>query len=212
MKPEEIVKVLEGRGWMARIVSKKHVPDLVEVEKGKGLLKCVDGRASDAEGGMRGPKTLGGVYAIASMRGVTDKAGLASLVEEVRKAGYVPSVHGDEHASPPGMGCGYFKLWSQGKLEGLEPPAFDSEEGKAEVLDAGGKYETLKGKHYEVEVVVNLVPGTTLEPAPHDQRFVVDAWVAPQFELDVPTYLTLAVSTVEQLSKTCRSARLVVDE
>lgn len=210
MKPEDIVKVLQDRGWMARIVDRAAVPDLVEVNE-EGLFKCVDGRASDHTSGMRGPKTLGGIYAIASMRGVTEAKGLASIVEEVKAAGYVPSVHGDGHADPASMGCGYFKLWSQGKLDGLALPRFTSEEGREAVETAGGKYEMLEDSHYEVQVIVNLVPGTTLEPAPNDQRFVVDAWIAEQFGLDVPTYLTLGVSTVEQLSTTCRSARIIVD-
>ena len=206
MTPEDIVQVLSDRGWMARIVNRADVPDLVDVDAA-GLMKCVDGRASD-QSGMRGPKTLGGIYAIASMRGVSDAAGLAAIVNEVREAGFVPSVHGDEHSG--GMGCGYYKLWTQGNLDGLEPPKFDCEQGKAAVMAAGGVYEELAGNHYEVQVVVNLVPGTTLEPTPNDQRFVVDAWVAAQFNLDIPTYLTLAVSTVEQLSTTCRSARIVI--
>ena len=32
------------------------------------------------------------------------------------------------------------------------------------------------------------------------RRFVVDAWVTGEFDLDVPTYLTLAVETVERLN------------
>ena len=108
------------------------------------------------------------------------------------------------------MGCGYFKLWKNGKLDGLTPPAFDSEEGKAAVEAADGRYEALVGKHYEVQVVINLVPNTTLVPTPDDQRFVVDGWVLGDFGLDVGQYLTLAASTVEQLSTTCRSARIIV--
>lgn len=204
---EDIVNVLTARGWAARIVTREDVPDLVECDK-DGLMKCVDGRLSDKKGGMRGPKTLGGIYAIASMRGVSDAAGLEAIVEEVRAAGYVPSVHGDGHSGS--MGCGYFKLWSQGNLPGHVAPNFTSEEGRAAVEAAKGEYEMLEGDHHEVQVVINLVPGTTLEPNDADQRFVVDGWVLGEFNLDVPTYLKLAASTVEQLSKTCRSARIVV--
>ena len=32
------------------------------------------------------------------------------------------------------------------------------------------------------------------------ERFVVDAWITGEFDLDVPTYLTLAVETVERLN------------
>ena len=206
MTPEQIVEALEGRGWTAKIVSRSDVDDLVDVN-GDGLMKCVDGRKSD-HAGMRGPKTLGGIYAIASVRGVRELSELAPIVNEVKEAGYVPSVHGDDHADPAPMGCGFFKLWVTGKLDGLEPPNFDSEAGKAAVLEAGGVYEQLEGAHSESEVLINLVPKTTLEPK-EDQRFVVDGWVTGEFDLDVPTYLTLAAATVELLNGP-KVARIIV--
>jgi len=206
MTPEGIKQALESRGWTASIVSASDVPDLVDVNE-DGLMKCVDGRLSDHPG-MRGPKTLGGIYAIASLRGVTDLDGLREIVDEVRAAGHVPSVHGDDHASPPPMGCGYFKLWVTGQLDGLDLPQYTAEEGQAAVLGAGGVYEELQGGHAETEVVINLVPNTTLEPQ-EDQRFVADAWVTGPFGLDVPQYLTLAAQTVELLNGP-RVARIVV--
>ena len=206
MTPQDIVSVLEGRGWKASIVAADNVSDLVEVNA-EGLMKCVDGRLSDHDG-MRGPKTLGGIYAIASLRGVTDLAGLKDIVAEVKAAGHVPSVHGDEHATPPPMGCGYFKLWVTGQLDGLETPEYSAEEGQQAVLDAGGVYEQLKGGHAETEVVINLVPNTTLEPK-EDQRFVVDGWAAGSFGLDVGRYLGLAAQTAELLNGP-KVARIVV--
>ena len=207
MTPTQIVEVLKSRGWEADIVSKADVEDLVEVNS-SGLFKCVDGRLSD-HGGMQGPKVLGGVYGIAAARNVLDIEGLSNIVAEVAEAGYVPSVHGDEHAHPAPMGCGFFKLWSQSELPGLEPPQYNSEEGQQKVLDQGGVYETLKGSHSESKVMINLVSKTTLVPK-EDQRFVVDAWVTGEFNLDVPTYLTLAVETVERLNGP-RVAQLIVD-
>ena len=206
MTPEQIKEALESRGWTASIVRADDVDDLVPVNS-DGLMKCVDGRLSDHDG-MRGPKSLGGIYAIASLRGVTDLDGLKEIVGEVKEAGFVPSVHGDDHADPPPMGCGYFKLWVTGKLSGLDKPEYTSEEGKAAVLHAGGVYEQLKGGHAESEVVINLVPDTTLEPK-EDQRFVVDGWVTGTFGLDVPKYLTLAAQTVELLNGP-KVARIVV--
>ena len=197
MTPEQIVDVLKSRGWTAEIIDQTQVNDLVTVNA-QGLFKCVDGRMSDHDG-MRGPKVLGGVYGIAATRGVMDLDGLADIVDEVANAGYVPSVHGDEHAHPAPMGCGFFKLWSLGQLPGLEAPAYDSEEGQARVLESGGVYEVLAGSHSESKVMINLIADTTLEPKA-DQRFVVDAWVTGVFDLDVPTYLTLAVETVERLN------------
>lgn len=194
MTPEQIVGALRGRGWQAEIVSQSSVDDLVPVDP-TGLMKCVDGRLSD-HAGMRGPKTLGGVYAIATARGVRDTAGVQKIVREVAEAGYVPSVHGDDGHGP--MGCGFFKLWVTGELTGLEAPEFDAEAGKTAVLEADGKYETLKGNHAEQHVLINLVPKTTFEPK-QDQRFVVDAWICGEFDLDVPAYLVRAAETVEKL-------------
>lgn len=197
MTPEQIVDVLNDRGWTAEIVHKSEVPDLVDVDS-DGLFKCVDGRCSD-HNGMRGPKVLGGVYGVAATRSVLNLEGLTEIVAEVADAGYVPSVHGDQHADPAPMGCGFFKLWSQGQLPGLEKPEYDSVVGKDHVTQAGGVYETLEGGHSESKVVINLVSKTTLEPK-EDQRFVVDAWITAEFDLDVPTYLTLAAETVERLN------------
>lgn len=204
---EDIVGVLKGRGWEAEIVEESATPALIKTSP-TGLLKCVDGRPSDHPS-MDGPKALGGVYAITTNRGVTDIDGLKKVVEEVKSKGFVPSVHGDDHAHPAPMGCGFFKLWSLGKLEGIEPPKFDSEEGKAALLESGGVYEELSGSHEEKVVYINLVPGTTLAPNADDQAFVVDAWFAGEFDLDIPKYLVAAASTVEQLGGPLK-AKIVV--
>ncbi len=197
MTPSQIQHVLKNRGWTAEIVDKSKIDDLVDVNS-EGLFKCVDGRPSDHDG-MQGPKVLGGVYGIAAARKVLDLDGLSAIVDEVARAGYIPSVHGDDHAHPAPMGCGFFKLWSLGQLPGLSVPKYDSEQGQAQVLSVGGVYETLQGDHSESKVMINLVPKTTLVPK-SEQRFVVDAWIAGEFNLDVPTYLTLAVETVERLN------------
>lgn len=199
MTPEQIADVLSSRdwGWAPSIVAQQDVPDLIDVSYGH-LMKCVDGRPSDNVG-MAGPKTLGGVYAIASLRGVTNKTDLEAIVKEVLDAGYIPSVHGDDHAHPSPMGCGYFKLWKKGLLDGLEVPQFSATEGTRVILANGGAYERLEGAHAEKEVVINLVPGKTLAPST-PQRFVVDAWIAEEFGLDVGQYLTLAAQTVELLT------------
>ena len=152
----------KGRGWEAEIVEESTMPAVIKTSP-TGLLKCVDGRPSN-HSSMDGPKSLGGVYAITTNRGITDVDGLKKVVEEVKAKGYVPSVHGDDHAHPSAMGCGFFKLWSLGKLEGVTPPDFDSEQGQAAVLEAGGVYEQLSGSHEEKIVYINLVPGTTIAP------------------------------------------------
>jgi hypothetical protein len=214
--PTLIQLLLQSRVLQVQIVEEKDVAgELVDVQKGKGLLKCVDGRESDQEqeGAMTGPKMLGGIYAMASIRGVNDAAGLAAIVKEVQDKGYVPTVHGHEHPTTgeaDSMGCGYFKLWKHGKLAGLTPPNFTGDEGRDAVKAADGVYEVLKDKHYEAQVVINLVGGKTLAPNHNNQQFVVDGWAIGEFGLDLLTYLGLAASTVEQLSTTCRTARIVV--
>ena len=136
---EEMAKniqgVLEERNeaglwcWKPEVVPFTAVEaELVTTVKGH-IMKCVDGRPSDNKH-MRGPKTLGGVYAIASARGIVDLDGLMSVTHEILAKGWVPSVHGDDHAHPGPLGCGYFKLWSQGKLEDLDRPNFTSSEGR----------------------------------------------------------------------------------
>lgn len=207
MEPQAIVDALTSLGWEAEIVSRQAVPDLVDVNA-QGLMKCVDGRLSDHPDGMRGPKTLGGVYALAAAREVLDLDGLRTIVQEVTEAGYRPSVHGDDHADPPPMGCGFFKLWRTGQLDGLAPPEYSAEDGQAAVLAAGGVYEQLQGDHAEEVVMINLVPDTTLEPA-QTQRFVVDAWIAGRFSLDAGAYLTRAAETVTKLNGPKR-ARIIV--
>lgn len=197
MTPEDIVSALEGRGWKAEIVSAKDVPDMVDVDP-KGILKCVDGRGSDNTL-MKGPKMLGGIYAIANNRDVKTTDGLKAICQEVTEAGHVPSVHGDSNSAM--MGCGFCKLWLTGKFEDLGNvvPEFDADAGAAAVKEAGGVIEMHHGAHAEKVVWINLVADKTLEPDHDDQRFIVDAWAAGTFKLDVPKYLVTAAATVERL-------------
>lgn len=201
MTPKEINNILASRDWVIDEAEPKgNVPVAAS-----GLFKCVDGRRSDrAE--MNGPKALGGLYAIASYRGVREADQLLEIMNEVREAGYVPSVHGDSHAGP--MGCGYFKLWKTGRLPGVRPPNFDADEGRAAVLAAGGEYEDLAGSHKEWHTIINLREGTTFEPNPGDQRFVVDAWVMSKFNLSA-RYLILAAATVEALRPAAMRVRIL---
>ena len=196
LTPEDIVGVLEARGWEANIVESDDITGLIKVDP-SGILKCVDGRGSDNTR-MKGPKMLGGIYGIAQNRGITSLDQLKGICQEVKKAGHVPSVHGDAGGM---LGCGFCKLWLQGKFEdlGSEPPMFDAEQGAAATKSAGGVVEMHYGKHEEKVVYINLVPGKTLEPDHNDQRFIVDAWAAGKFRLDVPKYLVTAAATVERL-------------
>ena len=201
LTPQDVVGVLESRGWTAEIkkASESPVP-LVKVDP-KGILKCVDGRGSDNKA-MAGPKMLGGVYGIANCRGIKTTQELGDICQEVAAAGHVPSVHGDESGI---LGCGFCKLWVTGGFEdanlGIEKPDFTAEEGAAAVKAAGGVIENHYGAHSEKVVYINFCQDKTLEPDHDDQRFIVDAWAAIKFNLDVPKYLTTAAVTVEKLAK-----------
>ena len=201
LTPQDVVGVLEGRGWTAEIkkASESPVP-LVKVDP-KGILKCVDGRGSDNKA-MAGPKMLGGVYGIANCRGIKTTQELGDICKEVAAAGHVPSVHGDESGI---LGCGFCKLWVTGGFEdaglGIEKPDFTAEQGAEAVKAAGGVIENHYGAHSEKVVYINFCKDKTLEPDHDDQRFIVDAWAAIKFNLDVPKYLVTAAVTVEKLAK-----------
>ena len=197
LTPEDIVAVLEGRGWEAEIVNAASMEGMVDVDA-KGILKCVDGRGSDNKA-FGGPKMPGGIYAIAHNRHTTNIEGLKAITKEVIAKGHVPSVHGD-HSSDM-MGCGFFKLWLTGRFDdmGYPRPEFDADQGAAAVKEAGGVIEMHHGSHAEKVVLINLVENKTLEPIEDDQRFIVDGWAAGKFGLDVPNFLVAAAGTVEML-------------
>jgi hypothetical protein len=121
-------------------------------------------------------------------------------------------VHGDESGI---LGCGFCKLWvTDGFADaglGIEKPKFSAEEGRDAVKNSGGVIENHYGAHAEKVVYINFVEGMTLEPDHDDQRFIVDAWAAAKFKLDVPKYLVTAAVTVEKLAKgTLKKAVLIV--
>jgi len=211
LTPEDVVGVLHSRGWNAEIKKAADSPvSLVKVNP-KGILKCVDGRGSDNRA-MAGPKMLGGVYGIANCRGIKTTQELSNICKEVKAAGHVPSVHGDESGI---MGCGFCKLWVTGGFDdvglGIEKPNFTAQEGADAVKAAGGVIENHYGAHAEKVVYINFCEDMTLEPDHDDQRFIVDAWVAIKFNLDVPKYLVTAAATVEKLTKgSLKKAVLIV--
>ena len=212
LSPEDVKGVLEGRGWDVSIVTEDKCPVPVVYVQPNGILKCVDGRGSDNTTRMAGPKMLGGVYGIANCRGIKTTQELGDICKEVWAADHVPSVHGDESGI---LGCGFCKLWvTDGFADaglGIKKPKFSAEEGRDAVKAAGGVIENHYGAHAEKVVYINFVDGMTLEPYHDYQRFIVDAWAAAKFKLDVPKYLVTAAVTVEKLAKgTLKKAVLIV--
>lgn len=215
LTPEDVVGVLQSRGWEAEIIKQSDFPaDELIPTKSTGLFKCVDGRLSPyGYEKMNGPKVLGGVYGIAATRGVTTTDGLCQIVNEVKEH-YVPSCHGDHLNECKSDGCGFFKLWRNGKLDGCPKPEYDSSTGKDHVEKNGGVYGNVEDKHTEKCVAINFVPNMTLAPTidkedGKQKYFIVDAWICEKFNLDVPKYLTMAASTVEQLNGP-KIAKLIV--
>ncbi|KAL7536571.1 hypothetical protein ACHAXR_011605 [Thalassiosira sp. AJA248-18] len=206
LTPEDIVKVLQDRGWEAEIVKAASMPDIKPINP-KGILKCVDGRGSDNTA-MQGPKMPGGIYAIAHNRGTTSIDGLKAITKEVINAGHVPSVHGDTGGM---LGCGFFRLWVTGEFDdmGYPRPEYDADQGKHAVEEAGGTIEMHHGSHTEQIVLINLVENKTFEPDENDQRFIVDGWAAGKFGLDVPKFLVGAAATVEMLNGP-KKAKIVI--
>jgi hypothetical protein len=179
LTPEDVVGVLQDRGWTAEIVKAADVADLVDVSP-TGYLKCVDGRAVD-HNNTAGPKMLGGVYAIAHNRGKKTTLDLEAICAEVAAAGHVPSVHGDGDGNM--LGCGYCKLWLTGKFADLDPvkgapPTYSADEGASAVKSGGGKVEMCKGKHAEKFVYINFVADKARSIShwfPYDRVRVVNA-------------------------------------
>ena len=143
-----------------------------------------------------------GARGIANCRGIKTTQELGDICKEVKAAGHVPSVHGDESGI---LGCGFCKLWvTDGFADadlGIEKPDFTAEQGRDAVKKAGGVIENHYGAHAEKVVYINFVDGKTLEPDHDDQRFIVDAWAAVKFNLDIAKFLVTAAATVEKLTK-----------
>ncbi len=194
----------EAQGFAVEVDSSRSV--LVPMAN-QPLLMCVDGR-DDAEGvvvAQAGPKVQGGVYGIAALRAEAENAGiddaaLLATVQMLVAKGLVPGVHGDGH--DPVLGCGFLKLWSQGKLEGLPPLLVAPEVAARIITDNGGKLVPLQGEHTEHQVRVNTVKGTTLNP--DNTAFNLDLHVAPDFGIDPTRMLANAAQTVALLSPQTR--------
>eukprot|EP00804_Cyclotella_cryptica_P028952 CCRYP_012364-RA/>CCRYP_012364-RA protein AED:0.03 eAED:0.03 QI:636/0.33/0.5/1/0/0/4/0/300 len=188
--PEKILSFFQNRGWQADIVTEFSMSyDMIKVDR-RGILKCMDGRESD-NFKFGGPKLPGGIYAIAQNREVITLKGLREIAEEVIHMGYIPSVHGDH--SDDMLGCGFFRLWMMGKLGklGSPRPQFNADQGAKAVKAAGGIIEMQYGSHSEKTLYINLLK--------RDQRFVVDAWVATKFRLNVTKLLADTIAAVEIL-------------
>lgn len=173
---------------------------LVPVEPG-GLGPCGDGRKAKDGRKLRGPKILGGELGKAALglgKGEVDtveESDIRLVCRRTIAAGFTPSVHGDkEHGEE---GCGFGRLWKQGKLSGLPKLNVSLARVKEIVLEEGGEYVELIGSHEEQFVAVNYVENMTLEP--DGSYFIVDAWAAELFGIDRERMLANAAEVVKKL-------------
>jgi len=163
----------------------------------KGYIHCVDGRLGDgSDGAMRGPKIQGGVLGVAALRGDCSREGIEAAITVVKEAGYVPSMHEDDHHGP--TGCGFAHLLSEGKLSTMPRMGLSIAEVHGMVKQSGGEIVTLTGAHEEQVVRVNMRENTTM--VPDGTGFCLDVWAAGVLGLDQNKVMENAVETVIKLN------------
>lgn len=176
---------------------KKDEVELIEVSQ-KGAVHCVDGRLGDqSEEVMSGPKLQGGVLGVMALglnRG--DESAVKAAIKMIRAAGFMPSVHGDDHHGE--AGCGFGRLWREGKLNNLPELQVSLERVKEIVLSEGGIYVQLVGTHKERAVKVNMVENMTL--IPDGSSFILDAWIAKKLGVTEERLLENAIEVVKKLN------------
>lgn len=191
VKEVSLTDELKNRGWEVKEGSRD---GLVPVEV-NGLGPCVDGRKANKK--LRGPKIQGGVLGVMALGvGRGDETAVREAVKIIKEAGFKPAVHGDEHHHEEG--CGFGRLWSEGKLNNFPKLEVSLERVKEIVLEEGGEYVELIGGHEEKQVKVNMVEGMTLEP--DGNSFILDAWVAQKLGINKDKLLENAVEVVEKLN------------
>ena len=130
LTPQDVVGVLEGRGWTATIVRRTSAPSPSSLSTyGHPQVRRWPRLRQQGHGW---PKMLGGVYGIANCRSIKTTQELGDICKEVSAAGHVPSVHGDESSI---LGCGFCKLWVTGGLRRCW-----SRHREAQLHRRGGRY------------------------------------------------------------------------
>jgi len=184
----------ESRGWR---VERRDSGLLVPVS-GLKIANCVDGRP-DEDGLLTsnpGPKIQGGAYGVAAVVLRDGSAeGLRTTVSRIQSIGFTAGVHSGHHGI---LDCGFFRLWSEGKLPGLPELQVAPEEAARIVQEAGALLLPLVGDHVEKVVRINTIPGHTMNP--DGTAFNLDLWLAELFDTDPTSILENAMNTVEGLN------------
>ena len=199
---------LLAQGWKVSAGDRSALKDVQATVGGTPVaaVHCVDGRKyADPTYPMlmRGPKVQGGVLGIAALAGDIksgSKEGIQNAVKKIQAAGYIASVHGDEHnehlGHPAADGCGFANKWYAGALTTLKLTKLElsPDDAKAEVEKSGGKFIKLPGEHEEEIVRLNFVEGKTFEP--DGTAFNLDVWFAAKMGIDPETLMRNAADTV----------------
>ncbi|WP_423226810.1 cadmium-containing carbonic anhydrase [Candidatus Amarolinea aalborgensis] len=194
---------LLAQQWVIRAGDNDELKDV----KPGGAVHCVDGRQyTDASQPniMLGPKIQGGVLGVVALAGDITSGnveGIKKAVKKIQAAGYIASVHGDEHSAHAGHaanGCGFAAKWYASALTSplLKKMELSPDEARAIVTnkDVGGTYIELKGDHVEKRVRLNFVAGKTFEP--DGTAFNLDVWFAAKMGIDAETLMRNAAQTV----------------
>ena len=104
LTPEDVVGVLQGRGWEATIVTEDSPVPVVDVNPNG--ISSASMAAAPTTRPWRAPGCS--AYGIANCSDIKTTQELGDICQEVKAAGRVPSVHGDEFSI---LGCGFCKLW-----------------------------------------------------------------------------------------------------
>ena len=190
------LKVLHNRGWRLEVV--KDSKDLVRVPEGTLFGPCIDGRpVVDSGVVLNGFKIPGGVYLVmAAVVGRGDEQAVAEACDLIEKAGFVPTVHGDEEHKEGG--CGFARLLKERELPGLPKLEVDFKTVKEIVEGRGGVYVELKGNHSEQSLDVVLRRDSTL--IPNGEAFVLNPQAADILGMDRGRLVGITAQTIELLN------------
>jgi hypothetical protein len=203
----EVWAALEELGWP---VLRGNMSGLRAVSS-SGAAHCVDGRdcRSEQRPLMFGPKLQGGVLGVAAVAAFqagnprVDRSWIQRASQAIRNANFIPSIHGDDEHHPepdPSVlyGCGFARLWKQGKFENPKLPVLDMtlSEAEAVVRALGGQVITLVGHHHENCVRLNFVAEKTYLPDASAKNFNLDVWFARNLGIDQTTLMLNAAETV----------------
>ena len=116
-------------------------------------------------------------------------------IETVKKWGYTPSTHGDNHGNE--YGCGGVLKLSEGTIPDLPTLTTMVAGIEHQVLGSGGLYYDLEGGHAEEFLVANTLRKTT--PLIDPRYFPLDVWFADELGIDTAHFVSAHAELITQL-------------